>query len=428
MGYVFRRGAKWYLKWQDASGRRRRQATKATTAREARELLAELEAQTSRVKLGLEALPVRSRETLQQLCEWWLAERCPEASRDNEGRRLAKHVFAHELGRLPLQQVTADAIEARLEAAEKAGGRKGRGLAPATINRLRTSLYSVFSAASEPPRRWTGENPVAATRLRQVQKHPAVTLTYEQLQQVLPHVPPAWRGVMVVAAYLGLRRGEIFALKKADYDPVRQQLQVAGSHQRRTTKGGRIDVLPVPTVVQPYLAEALKAPSLWLFPGRKGQQRTREADPHLVLRTAVRAAGIVDHWESWCRRCKGRGRKPVVVVSDTKPPEGAACPKCAMKLWVRAVPPHIRFHDLRHSAATNLLKAGAPLAYVQRIMRHASIQTTVNIYGHLVTEDLRGVLEAASAVSSRDGAASVTNSAPNRPHAALNRLSKEAGR
>jgi len=60
-----------------------------------------------------------------------------------------------------------------------------------------------------------------------------------------------------------------------------------------------------------------------------------------------------------------------------------------MRLWVQAVPRHVRFHDLRHTTATLLLKAGVPLATVQRILRHTDPAITSEIYGHLDMEDMR---------------------------------------
>ncbi len=60
-----------------------------------------------------------------------------------------------------------------------------------------------------------------------------------------------------------------------------------------------------------------------------------------------------------------------------------------MKLWPRALPRPLRFHDLRHTTATLLLKAGVPLATVQRILRHSDPATTTEIYGHLDVEDMR---------------------------------------
>ncbi len=44
----------------------------------------------------------------------------------------------------------------------------------------------------------------------------------------------------------------------------------------------------------------------------------------------------------------------------------------------------IRFHDLRHTYGSLLIQGGASLAYVQRMMGHASIQTTVDTYVHLL--------------------------------------------
>jgi integrase len=43
-----------------------------------------------------------------------------------------------------------------------------------------------------------------------------------------------------------------------------------------------------------------------------------------------------------------------------------------------------RFHDLRHSHGSHLIHAGTSLAYVQRMTGHASIQTTVDTYVHLL--------------------------------------------
>jgi hypothetical protein len=45
--------------------------------------------------------------------------------------------------------------------------------------------------------------------------------------------------------------------------------------------------------------------------------------------------------------------------------------------------PRQRFHDLRHACATPRLEQGEELAVVSRILGHASITTTANVYGHL---------------------------------------------
>lgn len=46
--------------------------------------------------------------------------------------------------------------------------------------------------------------------------------------------------------------------------------------------------------------------------------------------------------------------------------------------------PRFRIHDARHTFASLLLQQGAPIHYVRDQLGHASIQTTVDVYGHLV--------------------------------------------
>jgi integrase len=48
----------------------------------------------------------------------------------------------------------------------------------------------------------------------------------------------------------------------------------------------------------------------------------------------------------------------------------------------------IRFHDLRHSAASLMLAQGVPLKTVSETLGHASIAITADVYAH-VTPDLR---------------------------------------
>ena len=62
--------------------------------------------------------------------------------------------------------------------------------------------------------------------------------------------------------------------------------------------------------------------------------------------------------------------------------------------WTQTVPAGFRIHDLRHSAATNLLTNGADILGVQGILGHASPDTTLRYYGHLTgTEHLRAAMD-----------------------------------
>jgi integrase len=52
-------------------------------------------------------------------------------------------------------------------------------------------------------------------------------------------------------------------------------------------------------------------------------------------------------------------------------------------------------HWARHTYATRLLRDGVPIEVVSRLLGHASVTTTMSIYGHLTAEDARRALEAA---------------------------------
>lgn len=54
------------------------------------------------------------------------------------------------------------------------------------------------------------------------------------------------------------------------------------------------------------------------------------------------------------------------------------------KLLKQAGLSHMRFHDLRHSAATILLAAGVHPKVVQELLGHSSISITLDVYSHVL--------------------------------------------
>jgi integrase len=46
--------------------------------------------------------------------------------------------------------------------------------------------------------------------------------------------------------------------------------------------------------------------------------------------------------------------------------------------------PKIGLHDLRHTAATIMISEGVSIAVVSKALRHSTLSTTINIYGHLL--------------------------------------------
>ncbi len=49
----------------------------------------------------------------------------------------------------------------------------------------------------------------------------------------------------------------------------------------------------------------------------------------------------------------------------------------------------VRFHDLRHTYASLLIQTTAPAKYIQEQLGHASIQVTMDVYGHLYGGEYR---------------------------------------
>ncbi|HEU5343152.1 MAG TPA: site-specific integrase [Ktedonobacterales bacterium] len=68
------------------------------------------------------------------------------------------------------------------------------------------------------------------------------------------------------------------------------------------------------------------------------------------------------------------------------------------RLIARAGVPRRRFHDLRHSCATLLLKAGVPLKVVSEMLGHTTIAITADVYGHVTAEMQRDAARAMEAI------------------------------
>lgn len=60
--------------------------------------------------------------------------------------------------------------------------------------------------------------------------------------------------------------------------------------------------------------------------------------------------------------------------------------------------PHIRFHDLRHSTATALLRSGVNLKVIQEILEHSTMATTANFYLHPDIEEKRKAIGTMSTI------------------------------
>ena len=69
---------------------------------------------------------------------------------------------------------------------------------------------------------------------------------------------------------------------------------------------------------------------------------------------------------------------------DGSPLDPGTVTKTFTKVLIKAGLSHIRFHDLRHTHATLMLKAGVHPKIVQERLGHGSIAVTLDIYSHVV--------------------------------------------
>jgi integrase len=155
-----------------------------------------------------------------------------------------------------------------------------------------------------------------------------------------------WRDFFHVMWALGLRPGEAMALQPADVDFARSRVRVertvlvaGGVGPTKAGSGGWVDLAPGAADVlrrhsSTLTPAATSAGVAWLWPGRDGPMGHATVE-HAFKRIAARAG----------------------------------------------LPGHLTPHCLRHTFAAMLLQAGRSIYYVQRMLRHASIQITVDTYG-----------------------------------------------
>lgn len=136
--------------------------------------------------------------------------------------------------------------------------------------------------------------------------------------------------ILVLLVRLGLRGGEVVRLELDDVDWRLGEILVRG-------KGRREDCLPLPSDVGEALAGYIKR-------GR----------PH-----------------SASRRVFLRHQAPFVGLSDTGAIRGVLARACD-----RAAIAYVSPHRLRHTAASEMLRAGAPLSEIAQVLRHRSPATT----------------------------------------------------
>ena len=175
------------------------------------------------------------------------------------------------------------------------------------------------------------------------------TLTSAEAHQVLRANPGTYQAAFALGLLLGLRKNEVLALRRTDFDAPTSTLSIRPVTDD-TSAAGRPRLLPVTPELRPYLLPHLAESRDLLFPSAAGGVRGPRAKLHERVRSAIKRAGLLVGYEQTCRRCAIRSTAP------TNAP--ARCVQCGCCLWVEPMPRPLTFLDLRATFARLADEAG----------------------------------------------------------------------
>ena len=229
-------------------------------------------------------------------------------------------------------------------------------LAPKSKTHVRGIMHLVFKCAE----RWgiveLGKNPVSLVRVKNASKRlkrPRV-LDVAEYFELLKHLDEPHRTMVLVAQCLGLRVSEILGLQWGDFSFENRSVLV-----QRSVVGGRVDDVKTEYSKDDVSLDARLAEALLSW--RAASFFPRDTD--WVFANPV--TGRPYHQESLRKRQLQRAAKLAGLGED------------------------IGWHTFRHTYRSWLDETDAPMKVQQELMRHASIQTTMNVYGRAMTETKR---------------------------------------
>jgi integrase len=301
-------------------------------------------------------LPPKSGKTLEQFVQEWRSNVAVNL-KGSTTRAAESHLRAHiipKLGSLSLTEINTKTVQGFV-AYLATGGRSRK-----TVENVLLTLSSILRVAKA----WDyacGNFSLADITLPRVGiKKEQRCFTDEEVGKIIGAAPEPFSTILAVTSVLGLRIGEVLALRISDLDFARKVIRVRQSVDSATrlpqavkSQASSADV-PMPTQLETRLrAHLLKhdGKSELLFANRKGRpfsaNKLREKQLHPLL----------------------------------------------VKLGI----PRGGFHSMRHGAASSLLADGATPAVVQKQLRHSDPRITLGIYGHVVGNQQRDAVERRSA-------------------------------
>lgn len=308
-----------------------------------------------------------------ELVALWLAWISPQRVCPENEHRLSRHL--RELFLEDESTLTASIIDSHLtQLAVSASTRnKVRGIGRLVIERARAE------------RQWASNNPFTLVKRVREPRRTYEQLTDEELVATQHHLRADRRREFRVSVHLGLRPGELFALRKEDVDFEAGSIRIHRSHGRDETKTGTVRLVPLLTSVAQDVFEAYhQSKSDLVFADPAGRRQQEGTKLTRVIRTAMAAAGVAVVETTYkCRRCGSKETLPGV-------PSENVCTTCQVLRWaVPRVRPY-RWYDLRHTCASAHRRAGADPVAIKTVLGHSlGESTTEKIYTHFTLADLK---------------------------------------
>lgn len=302
-----------------------------------------------------------TKQTTAEFLDEWLAFIKPSVAPKTHERytEICRKGIAPLIGETVLAKLKTDRIDAAFSRALTEPRKNGeKPLAPRTVHHYRRVLIKALSQAVIWDR--LAKNPAQATTPPRVERKQVLAYDAQQTVQLLDAFRPTRMFIPVLLAVMcGLRRGEILALRWRHIelgDNLRRLSVIESAEQTKEgvrykePKSGRARTVSLSSTV---LSE-LKA------------HRVRQAEEQLRL-------GIRPSDDSF-----------VVAQVDGSPLQ----PRSLTHEWVRLITktalPRIRFHDLRHTHASQLLSAGVHPKIASERLGHSSISITLDLYSHVM--------------------------------------------
>ncbi len=343
MGSIDRHGDRWRVRYQ-ADGRRISRSGFATRA-EARAWLAQVEVDIGR---GRHVDPRSGRVLFAEYADLWLAGLIAEPSTKDRTKSRVQAQLLPAFGSRRLDEVRREHVRAWIAT-------MAARYSPSYVRSCLVTLRSILQEAVDAGR--LPSNPAAGVAGPPIRAEERRFLSAAEVESLSAAIDDRFRALVLLAAYSGLRWGELAGLRMQNLDLLRGRVTVVevlarGDGGRRYTKS---------------------------FPKTAAGRRTVAVPRAVVeaLRSHVETYGL---GEGGLVFSTARG-KPLRHADWNEVHFGPAVLRAGL-----AGPPRPTFHSLRHTHAALLVAQGTHPKAVQRRLGHASIRTTLDTYGHLYEE------------------------------------------